>query len=334
MHGAPGLTPPLAVAAGPSAGESRPPLVRRRIHALRPGTFPASPHDLTLTASDIAGIAAAYNPDRYHAPVVIGHPEDDHPAWGWIVAAEAIDGDLWLTVELLPEMDQWISERRYGPVSVSLWSPSYLGNPTPGVYALRHLGFLGAAPPAVKGLSSILYDAAHAGGAVDVVVSFKEPSMSQTPPAPAPTIDLSEREATLKAREATLVARERELRRTGFKTEFGAHVAAARITPVDVPALVELADRLTDAPVVSLSDGERPAIDVLREFLAGLPPRVDLSERAPGGAAAPAVTLPQVPTGFRLSESGVALHSAAVAYQQSHPGVDYVAAVRAVQSQR
>jgi hypothetical protein len=308
--------------------------VRRRIHALRPGTFAASPHDLTLTASDIAAIAAAYNPDRYQAPVVIGHPEDDHPAWGWVLAADAIDGDLWLTVELLPEMDQWIQERRYGPVSVSLWSPSYIGNPTPGVYALRHLGFLGAAPPAVKGLSSIRYDAAHAGGAVDVVMSIEEPPMSQVTPASAPTTDLAEREASLKAREAALVARERELRRAGFRAEFGAHVAAARITPADVPVLVELADRLTDAPVVSLSDGERPALDLLREFIAGLPARVDLSERAPGGSTAPAVRLPQVPAGFRLSEAGVALHSAACAYQQSHPGVDYIAAVRAVQSQR
>jgi hypothetical protein len=308
--------------------------VRRRIHALRPGTFPASPHDLTLTEADIADIAVAYNPERYRAPAVIGHPDDDHPAWGWIASAESIDGDLWLDVDLLPEMDELVREQRYGAVSVSLWSPAYLGNPTPGVYALRHLGFLGAQPPAVKGLAPIRYDAAAVdGGAVDVVLTPKEPSMSQNQSAGAPSVDLAERENALNTREAQITARERDLRRKGFANEFGSHVAATRISAADVPALVELADRLTDAPVVSLSEGgQKPAIDVLRDFVSGLPARVDLSERAAGGQP-PAVRLPAVPHGYRLSEAGLALHTRAVAYQQSHPGVDYVAAVRAVQSQ-
>lgn len=143
--------------------------VRARVHALRPGTWPADPEPITLTAEDIAAIAAAYDPARYQAPVVIGHPETDDPAWGWVMGASAESDGLWLDVELLPEMADLVREGRYRAVSVSLWMPDAPGNPTPGVWSLKHLGYLGAVPPAVKGLAPTQLDAsAQDGGTVTI----------------------------------------------------------------------------------------------------------------------------------------------------------------------
>ena len=113
------------------------------VHALRAGTWPASPADVTLTEADIAEIAAVYDPKTHHAPVVIGHPKTDSPAWGWVEAARAKDTGLWLDVTLTPEMAELVKAKRYQTVSVSLYTPSASTNPTPGSWSLRHLGFIG-----------------------------------------------------------------------------------------------------------------------------------------------------------------------------------------------
>lgn len=313
-----------------------PAFVRARVHALAPGTWPADPEPLTLSAEDIAAIAAAYDPVRYQAPVVIGHPDTDDPAWGWVIGASADERGLWLDLELLPEMAELVRARHYQAVSVSLWRPDAPGNPSPGVWAIKHLGYLGAAAPAVKGLAPTRLDAAQAAApavtitfteAASAARSQKETRMSTTDQ----TVQLAEREKALAERERQLAARERELRRTAYAQELEPHIAAGRILPAERPELVALMERLESAPAVTLAEGaERPALEVLRGFLARLPARVDLKERA-AGASAPATPPPAVPAGYRLSERGLELHTRALQYRAAHPGTDYISAVRAVE---
>jgi glycerophosphoryl diester phosphodiesterase len=49
--------------------------------------------DLRL-AERVAACAAAYDPARHEAPIVIGHPATDDPAWGWIKSLTFSDGVL------------------------------------------------------------------------------------------------------------------------------------------------------------------------------------------------------------------------------------------------
>lgn len=312
--------------------------VRARVHAIAPGTWPADPQPITLTAEDIAAIAAAYDPARYQAPVVIGHPETDDPAWGWIVGATAEQDGLWLDVELLPEMADLVREGRYRAVSVSLWMPDAPGNPAPGVWSLKHLGYLGAVPPAVKGLAPTRLDAAQRAAPTITITmtetaeaSSKETTMSEPTKPDTQTAQLAEREAKLAEREAAIARREREIRRAAYAQELEAHVAAGRILPAEKGELVELMERLEGAAAITLAEGgERSALDALRGFLARLPQRVALGEHAKP-AAKTAVTLPGIPQGYRLSERGLELHTRAVEYMAAHPGTDYLAAVRAVE---
>ncbi len=44
---------------------------------------------------------------------------------------------------------------RFKSRSASFYHPDNPNNPKPGVYYLRHVGFLGAQPPAVKGLKAV-----------------------------------------------------------------------------------------------------------------------------------------------------------------------------------
>ncbi len=300
---------------------SSPQFVRVRVHALKAGTWPAEPEPVTLTTEDISAIAASYRPEVYQAPVVIGHPETDDPAWGWVVAASA-DGDgLWLDVDLLPEMAEWVASGRYRAVSVSLWTPNAPGNPAPGSYSLKHLGFLGAAAPAVKGLTPVRVHAEQDCRST-LTITFAEASMSS----------LAEREAALALREAELARREAALRREAFRSELERHVAAGQITASEVPMLLPVFEALHEArPIAFGEDAEqRTPLDLLREHLRRLPPRVPLGEVVSAQASLDNRP-PKVPAGYRLSEAGLHVHNRAIAFMHAHPGTNYLDAVRAIQ---
>jgi hypothetical protein len=231
-------------------------------------------------------------------------------------------------------MADLVREGRYRAVSVSLWMPDAPGNPTPGVWALKHLGYLGAVPPAVKGLAPTQWQAASADARTTTITinPDKETStMAEKSESTAESIQLAERERQLAEREAAIARRERELKRAAYAQELDAHVAAGRILPAEKPELIELMERLDGAAAVTLAEGgEKSALDILRGFIARLPSRVALGEHARSQPAA-SVALPSIPKGYRLSERGLALHTRAVEYMAAHPGTDYMTAVRAVE---
>ncbi len=332
---------------------------RIRVHALKAGTWPANPEDVTLSEADIAGIAASYNPSTYKAPVVIGHPKTDDPAWGWVEAAEANSNGLYVDATLTPEMAELVKRGQYSKVSCSLYTPAASANPTPGSWSLRHLGFLGAEPPAVKGLEMVRLAEEDAGGTVEVQWSMDSGQLTMSeagniplnPPSKGDlqagkakdmtdtekqkleqqTADLAERAKTLETREAAVAARERQLTRAVIGAEIDGHIQGGRVLPVEKPGLVALME-LADGQTVDLSESEKDvkAGDVLRSLLKALPARVDLTERsAPDRAGGtPAVPGAKAPDGFTLSERGSAVDLRARQLMAAKPGLSYVDAVR------
>lgn len=114
----------------------------------------------TFSRADIAAMAAGYSQHRELAPVVLGHPAADAPAYGWVKALQA-DGDV-LKAEIdqvEPTFAQAVRDGRYRHVSAALFLPDEAHNPTPGQWALRHVGFLGAQLPAVSGLKPATFAA-------------------------------------------------------------------------------------------------------------------------------------------------------------------------------
>ncbi|WP_437216771.1 peptidase [Pectobacterium sp. LFLA-215] len=108
---------------------------------------------ITIMPEEIAASAAAYDPAVHEAPIVIGHPKTDDPAYGWIQSLQATDADLEAVPhEVDPVFAEWVKKKYYKKISSSFYLPDSPGNPKPGVYYLRHVGFLGAQPPAIKGL--------------------------------------------------------------------------------------------------------------------------------------------------------------------------------------
>lgn len=108
---------------------------------------------LTFSQTDLEQIASGYNPEYHEAPIVLGHPADNAPAYGWVKGLR-VAGDRLLAQlgDLSQNFVEAVRNKLYRKVSASFYPPESPANPNPGQYSLRHLGFLGAQPPAVKGL--------------------------------------------------------------------------------------------------------------------------------------------------------------------------------------
>lgn len=108
---------------------------------------------LSFSDADLAATAAAYDPAKHEAPLVCGHPKHDDPAWGWVSALSFTDGGLEATpAQVNADFAELVAGGAFKKISASFYSPDSPNNPVPGVYYLRHVGFLGAQPPAVKGM--------------------------------------------------------------------------------------------------------------------------------------------------------------------------------------
>lgn len=118
---------------------------------------------IEFTAADLAATAAAYDPAKHEAPIVVGHPQLDAPAYGWVRSlafAGALEAE---PHQVEPAFAEMVAAGRFKKISASFFTPQSPGNPVPGVYYLRHVGFLGAQPPAVKGLRTPEFAATEEG---------------------------------------------------------------------------------------------------------------------------------------------------------------------------
>lgn len=97
---------------------------------------------------DLKKIADSYDPGESEAPIVIGHPTDSSPAYGWIEKVKAEGGILWAKCkDVIPEFSDMVKKGLFKKRSISLYPD----------LTLRHIGFLGATPPAVKGLADLKF---------------------------------------------------------------------------------------------------------------------------------------------------------------------------------
>ena len=98
-------------------------------------------------------IASQYRPEWHEAPAVVGHPETDDPAYGWASAVREKDGFFEAKFIQMPKkFYRWaIQKGRMKKRSIALFPDG----------TLRHIGFLGAVPPAMKGLKNIEFSDTH-----------------------------------------------------------------------------------------------------------------------------------------------------------------------------
>jgi len=117
------------------------------------GTWPGSGGKVKVTDKILQELADSYDPKLHQAPAVLGHPKTDAPALGWFAGFKKV-GDKLIGVprKLKDKLVKAIKAESYKYVSLSFYHPNTPGNPKPGSYYVKHVGWLGAMPPAVKGM--------------------------------------------------------------------------------------------------------------------------------------------------------------------------------------
>lgn len=117
---------------------------------------------LAFSETDLSLTAAAYAAERKPAPLVLGHPANDAPAMGDTLRLDAKGANLYAIVRPTPALASLVRAGNYKKISAAFYRPSEPGNPVPGVWYLRHIGFLGSTTPAVKGMASPAFSEASA----------------------------------------------------------------------------------------------------------------------------------------------------------------------------
>jgi hypothetical protein len=108
--------------------------------------------------ADLDKIASSYNPAEHEAPIVIGHPKNNAPAFGWVEGVERKGEILFAKAkQLVPEFVDMVKQGLFKKRSISLYPDG----------SLRHIGFLGAMPPAVKGLPDVAFTAEEEGTVIE-----------------------------------------------------------------------------------------------------------------------------------------------------------------------
>jgi hypothetical protein len=113
---------------------------------------------LDFSEEQLRAAVEAYDPSLHEAPIVVGHPRDNGPAYGWIKSLSFADGAISAdTQQVDADFAEMVQAGRFKKRSASWYLPDSPNNPKPGTLYLRHVGFLGAQPPAVKGLKEVQF---------------------------------------------------------------------------------------------------------------------------------------------------------------------------------
>jgi hypothetical protein len=107
-----------------------------------------------ITPDDLKRVVRNYDPTYHEAPETLGHRSDDQPAYGWLDGL-MVDGDKLLARErqVDPKFDEARKAGKFKKRSAAFYTDE-----NGQVTGLRHLAWLGAGIPEVKGLADVAFD--------------------------------------------------------------------------------------------------------------------------------------------------------------------------------
>lgn len=221
------------------------------------------------SVEDLDHAVATYDPGHHEAPLVVGHPKDNAPAYGWVEKAKREGDTLFVkSKQVDPAFREMLQAGRFKKRSISFYPDG----------TIRHIGFLGAQPPAVKGLK----DAQFQQGQHFTQYEYDEGQTVKPAPIHHPDpeeIDMGELEETKrkladaekaqqkaeaddaeaqkklkeaddarKAQEAQFAEQRRQQAATERKRRFDELVAKGKVLPAEEKAVLEFANALEAGP--------------------------------------------------------------------------------------
>lgn len=299
-----------------------------------------------FSEADIAGMVASYDPALREAPLTVGHPASNLPAYGWVSGLKRnADGRLAMDTRAVePQFAEMVRDQRFPKRSSSFYPPSHPNNPKPGGWYLRHVAFLGAQPPAIAGLKDIQFAEADNAGAVNfseaptpttLKDTMDKELQAQLDAANKATADANA--ARVAAEDATKAANAKlasfaeaaKVQRTAGNVSFAeGEVKAGRLLPKDQGAAVAVLDLLAESQPVEFAEGgathKVTPVEWLKGFMASAKPVVSFGEHAPGAGHQPGA-------GSAKGKTDAEIDTAAKAYSRQNK-VSYAEALGAVTS--
>lgn len=305
---------------------------------------------VTITTDDLKAVAANYSPEFHEAPLVVGHPKHDNPAYGWVKSLH-VDGDVLKAepTQVDAQFAELVSEGKYKKISAAFYMPTASANPRTGQFYLRHVGFLGAMPPAVKGLRNPEFNENEDDvieftedfGTENTVVVEKNQSgtnpsedktttdpVQQQPSTTGETMDKEKEIEQLKAEnarlQASIAAKEKEAAEKENAAFAEGLVAEGKLAPAQKDAVLSL----LNADMQSAEFAETGFKDQLKGFLSGLPKVVTTEEVATADKVA-AATGESVEYAEGTDPASIEADQKIRAYMSEHK-VDYATAFNAI----
>lgn len=312
--------------------EQTPPTIR----IARPGTF-TSNEGVAVSFSEamLAATVAAYDRTSDPAPLVIGHPQLDAPAYGWVDRLDVQDGELVaIPADIEPSFAEAVRTKRYAKVSARFYTPEHPSNPKPGVWYLKHVGFLGAHAPGIKGLGTVQFSEGDDQGVATIDFSTNEDTMT------AVEASFAERMTALDLRETAIAAKEEAARvaeaaaiHKGNVSFAEGLIAATTLAPAAKPIVVGVLDHLDATAVVSFGEaGDMSPAAALKKLLATGAPLIDLGEHGKNPKGDKSYISFAAPEGYDVDPAQADLHARAKAIQQENSGLSWIDAVKRAQA--
>ncbi len=288
------------------------------------------------------------------APVVKGHPKTNDPAYGWVERL-ARRGDRLMAKlrSISPELARQVKQGMFRKVSMAIY-PDLM---------LRHVGFLGAFPPAVKGLEPVSFAGAEKFLAFENDLSNqpdgeeqskeiqqdKQAASKEFTELKEKYIRLSDRSAALEKSNVEYLNKikqfEKETRQKEFREFTNSLIDnpdGPVITPAQADAVIDILEMAHTADANKNGNNNannngnkdfaegRTYVDMVREFVSGFRPAVQMGEFASKDAAVEAVSAREF-SNRNVSEDRLKLHEKALDMQNLTPGLTYEEAVCLVQ---
>ena len=276
--------------------------------------------EVTVTEDDIDRAISSYEKDS--APIVVGHPALNSPAYGWIGAFRRV-GDVVQAKasQVADEFADLVQRRLYKNRSLAFG---------PGL-KFRHVGFLGAQPPAVKGLKDIQFSDEEDYMTVEFSETANTPAAdaeTAAPPAadpnpsaapaqpdaeaaqsgkdeeaeaetekphdqPAGSDEMAALKTELEAAKAAAAKLQNELaqvktkqRRAEFAEFTGALVKSGQLPQAQQTSVCDFMECLDSAGTYEFAEGAEPVLDRFKRLLNTLLTPVEFAEVAVSGTAA------------------------------------------------
>jgi hypothetical protein len=257
-----------------------------------------------FSAADVAGMVASYDPALREAPLTVGHPAHNLPAYGWVKGL-AINGAGNLamdTHQVQPQFAEMVDAKLFKKRSASFYPPGHANNPKPGNWYLRHVAFLGAQPPAIAGLADF-----SEGGDDTGTVSFSDSdplfnqeqlrmskelqdqltaSQAQAAAADAARTKAESEAAEARAQLAQFAESAKRERLAGFTSFCEAQIKTGCLLPKEKDAAIAVMTTLADSKEVSFAEGGGTktvtAVDWLKDLIQRAKPAVSFGEHAAG----------------------------------------------------